>query len=513
MPYKSPFYSTSGVVASEHPIASLIGARVLEEGNSVDAAIATSLALAVTLPHLGGLGGDYFALLRSPDGRVYFVDGSGYAPKRLTREFLLEKGYSSMPSHGPLSINVPGMVDALYLMWRKWGSIEWRKLVGYAAKIADKGFAVTRGLASFLEKLYGELSRDPGSRETYYSRGVLGEGELISFKGLAKALYLIGEDPRSFYEGEIARRITEYVESLGGVLSLEDMKNYKASLGDPLSITYRDRIIYEMPPPTQGITTLHLLKLVEEQDPQSTGIKSVERIRLLLEAAHIAYYIRDNYVTDPKHMETPVNRLLEREFLQEVWRKLQEEGISGKSYEASGDTTFYAIAGRDEWVIAGIQSLFYPFGSYVTEPIFNITLNSRASSFSLREDHVNRLEPWKKTMHTLSAIIMEDRERVLAIGLSGGHYRPLLHAQLVTNIVDYGLSPQEAIEYPRFIWHPWTRRIEYERGLDLRGLGNYETVEKPYPSRLGVTAIAEVKSKVKAGFTDIRGDGIPIGLP
>ncbi len=256
MPYKSPFYFTSGVVASEHPIASLIGARVLEEGNSVDAAIATSLALAVTLPHLGGLGGDYFALLRSPDGRVYFVDGSGYAPKRLTREFLLEKGYSSMPSHGPLSINVPGMVDALYLMWRKWGSIEWRKLVGYAAKIADKGFAVTRGLTSFLEKLYGELSRDPGSRETYYSRGVLGEGELISFKGLAKALYLIGEDPRSFYEGEIARRITEYVEGLGGVLGLEDMKNYKASIGDSLSITYRDRIIYEMPPPTQGITTL-----------------------------------------------------------------------------------------------------------------------------------------------------------------------------------------------------------------------------------------------------------------
>ncbi len=255
-----------------------------------------------------------------------------------------------------------------------------------------------------------------------------------------------------------------------------------------------------------------MLKLVEEQDLWSTRIEDVERIRLLLEAARVSYYIRDNYITDPKHMEIPVNHLLKREFLREVRRKLQEENMDNKPYGASGDTTFYAIAGRDGWVIAGIQSLFYPFGSYVTEPVFNITLNARASSFSLREYHVNRLEPWKKTMHTLSAIIMEDRGRVLAIGLSGGHYRPLLHAQLVTSIVDYGLSPQEAIEYPRFIWHPWSRRIEYERGLDLRGLEDYETVGKPYPSRLGVAAIVEVKGEVKAGFTDIRGDGIPIGL-
>ena len=513
--FKHPFYSMSGVVASEHPLASLIGSKVLEKGNSVDAAIATSLVLAVTLPHLGGIGGDFFALVRDPNGKVYFVDGSGYAPSKLTRKLLLSLGYKSMPVHGPLSINVPGMIDGLRIMWENWGTIEWRELVDYASRIAGKGFIVTRSLALSLRNLYDDLSADPGSRETYYRNGIPREGEAISFKGLAQALKLIGDDPRNFYEGEIAERIVDYVKSRGGVLELSDLKRYRASLGEPINIEYKGRLVYEMPPSTQGITSLHLLKLLEEYDLKSMGLNSSERVKLFLKAAQIAYRVRDSYITDPRYMKLSVEYLLSNKFIEmlrdEMRRNTRKN--NGIIRKLDGDTTFFAIADKDGWIVAGIQSLFYPFGSYITEPEFNITLNSRASSFSLSEDHVNRLEPLKKTMHTLSAIMVEDNGRVLAIGLSGGHFRPLLHAQILTNIIDYGLGIQEAIEYPRFIWYLWTNNVDYEEGLDVSGLEGYVLKKKAYPSRLGVASIVEVREGVRAGYTDIRGDGIPIGLP
>ncbi len=512
--FKAPFYSLKGVVASEHPLASLIGSRVLEKGNSIDSAVTTSLVLAVTLPHLGDIGGDFFALLRDPDGRVYFVDGSGYAPSKLTRELLLSLGYKSMPLHGPLSINVPGMVDGLRVMWKKWGVLEWSEIVGYAREIACKGYAVTRSLALALKNLYEELSRDKGSRETYYANGVPVEGEIFTPKGLCKTLELVGEDPRSFYEGEIAEAIASYIQGLGGVLDYDDLKNYRAEIRDPIKTTYRGRTVYEMPPSTQGITTLHALKLVEGFDLKSIGLNDPRRIELLLKSAIIAYKVRDEYVTDPRYMLVSLDYLLGKEFLEKMRREIDnalELGVRRNLVKGEGDTTFFAIAGGDGWVIAGIQSLFYPFGSYITVPGYGITLNSRASSFSLREDHVNRLEPLKKTMHTLSAIILEDYDRVMAIGLSGGHYRPLLHVQLLTNIVDYNMHPQETLEYPRFIWHLWTNKVEYEKGLKIK-LPGYNLVEKPYPSRLGVAAIVEVKGRVKAGYTDVRGDGLPIGL-
>ena len=156
----------------------------------------------------------------------------------------------------------------------------------------------------------------------------------------------------------------------------------------------------------------------------------------MLEVARKAYAVRDMYVTDPRYMPVSVDNPLSREFLERI--KLSFRDTTALPY--SGDTTFFAVADSSGWIVAGIQSLFHPFGSYVTEPRFNITLNSRASSFSLDPSSVNRLEPRKKTMHTLSAIILEENSRVLAIGLTGGHYRPLLHAQLVTNIVDYEMK-------------------------------------------------------------------------
>ena len=512
--FKHPFYSLSGVVASEHPLASLLGSQILEKGNAVDAAIVTSLTLAVTLPHLGGLGGDFFALIMDPNGKVHFIDGGGCAPSRLTLDLLYTLGYKSMPLHGPLSINVPGMIDGLRVMWERWGALEWRELVKKVIELVRRGIIVTHSLAISLKELYNELSLDPGSKSTYYSNGIPCEGDVVAFKGLVNALELISDDPRNFYEGEIAESIVKYVKERGGVLELNDLKHYKASIGKAINIKYRGRVIYEMPPSTQGITTLHMLMLLEEYNLKTLSLTSPKRIKLLLDVAKIAYKIRDLYITDPRYMRVNVEYLLKKEFIRKVKHNTKDVSSGGSKYHVSGgDTTFFAIVDREGWIIAGIQSLFYPFGSYVTEPKFNITLNSRASSFSLDKNHVNRLESLKKTLHTLSAMIIVDYGRVIALGLSGGHFRPLLHAQLVTNILDYGLNIQEAIEYPRFVWHLWSKKVDYEEGLNVEGISNYEFSKKPYPSRLGVAAAVEVKGKVKAGYADVRGDGVAIGLP
>ncbi len=519
MTYGSPFYSLRGVVASEHPLASVIGTEVLRKGgNAVDAAIATSFALTVVLPHLGGIGGDFFALVRDPNGRIHFINGSGPAPRRLNRALILRQGYESMPTHGPFSISVPGLVDGLHLLWKKFGSIEWRDLIIPAAKLARDGFPVSRSLSGALTTLREELVRDYGSRMTYYPRGFTPRvGEVISFEGLARALECVSEDPRCFYESDVAEKLVSYVKSLGGVLELTDLKNYRAEVGDPIRTEFRGKLVYEMPPNTQGITTLHLLRLLEDADLSRVKPLSPQRLWLYLSAARVAYRIRDQYITDPRYMRVSISELLSHKFidgLKEELRKVLEEEIEeGESSVSGGDTTFFAVADSEGWIVAGIQSLFYPFGSYVTEPTYGVTLNSRASSFSLTLDHVNCLEPGKKTMHTLSAmIVVGGDEDVLALGLSGGHFRPLLHAELLTNIIDYGMDPQEAIEHPRFIWHLWTRKVDYEEGYSTEGLRNYELRKLAYPSRLGVAAAVELKGKVIAGYTDIRGDGIPVGL-
>ena len=514
--FKAPFYSLNGVVASEHPLASYIGVKVLEKGgNAVDAAIATSLALAVTLPHLGGLGGDFFALVEDNNGAIKFVNGSGYAPSKLSISYMNELGYRSMPLRGPLIISIPGLVDGLYQLWRIYGSIEWKKLVDFASKIARKGFPISKSLAKAISILKDELSKDYGWRATYLINGSIpSEGTIIKFPGLAKALELISEDPREFYEGDLARAITNYVNKRGGVLELHDLKHYHAEIGNAISIRYRDAVIYEMPPNTQGITTLHILSMLNNVELPISP-KSSKRILELLKIAKVAYMIRDLFITDPRYMTISVDKLLSRDFIKWMMSLTKYvHRIHMNRRSTCCDTTYFAIADSEGMIVSGIQSLFYAFGSGIVEPLYQIPLNSRASDFSLNKSHINRLEPRKKTMHTLSATIIHFKNRRIAFGLSGGHYRPLLQAQIITNIIDYGMNTQEAIEFPRFIWEIDKDVIRLEEGLEINNLSNYgfRSIIQQYPSRLGVAAAVEIKPNgIKCGYTDIRGDGIAIG--
>ena len=496
-----------GGVASEDYVASSVGAWVLSRGgNAIDAAVAVSLALAVTIPHLGGIGGDYFALIRSPEGKVVFINGSGQAPRRLSVELLRSRGFEEMPERGPLSIAVPGMVGGLHYMWKRYGSLEWRELVEPSIRLAREGFPTPGSLARSIEMNREILEADPGSRSAYLPPPK--PGDTIKFPGLAKLLECISEDPRCLYESDPADKIAEYLESRGGVLSAEDLKEYAPLESEPLRIEYRGWNVWEMPPNTQGITTLHILMQLEDRDLPA---EPLDRFPVIYEAAVLAHWIRDKYVGDPKYMPLPASEMLSREFLEKAAGEARLGGIRAGT---SGDTTFYTVVDREGTMLLGIQSLFYPFGSGLTEPTYQVTLNARAGCFTLEERLPNTVAPGKRPLNTLSAVILESPEgdRVIGLGLSGGHLRPQMHAMIVTSIIDHGYDVVEAINAPRAAWMPGTSKVVVDRGYasQLKVPKGLTATE----GRVGVASASELRGRLAILATDFRGEGVPVaGIP
>ena len=507
---KHPFIGFSGAVSSEHYAASLAGLRVLEAGgNAVDAAVAVSFTLASTLHHLNGLGGDFFALVYK-DERIYFIDGSGPAPRKLDRSLLAEKGYDNMPREGPYTVTVPGMVDAIYTLWNRLGTMEWEALLAPAIK-SSMNAPVSRGLASAYRRLRDTLLKYEPTR-----RGLSGVdfsfGHEIGLKGLSRALQRIAEDHRDFYEGEIADDIVESIRSTGGVLDHDDLRSYRARVSEPLRLEVGECNLYEMPPPTQGATTLHMIYLLSKKRDRLEEYKpnSAARIREHFDSALKAYAIRDKYITDPDFMEVDPYSLTSPAMLEELEETTPNTGGFNAS---SGDTTFFVTADGDGNIVAGIQSLYHPFGSKVMSSRFQFFLNNRASDFKLSDTHVNRLEPGKRTLHTLSSLVMTCGDNVIVFGTSGGHFRPQQHAWFAINSLVYGMDAQEAIEYPRALLDLASKRLIVETGLETLSYHGFNPERYPYPGRTGVAAslLLDINKPRFIAGNDPRGDGIALG--
>ncbi len=503
---KPPWITELGGVASEHPTASRLGVDVLNlGGNAIDAAVTTSLALALTQPHLGGLGGDFFAMIYiAREGRVYFLNAGGWAPRRLSRELLMERGLNAVPLRGPLSPVVPGLLAGLHALWRRFGTSEWRSLVRPVVETARKGFPASPSLVRAIDSLRNEVTGNSGFG-TVYPMDVEPWG-LMRIEPLIRTFELIMEyGPDVLYRGEVGEALVGHVQSIGGVMEMDDLAEYEPEWRDPLSIDYRGLTIYESPPNTQGITTLMMLALLEElnvkAEPWSRG-----RIETYLGIYRVAYELRDSYVGDPRFVEVPITKLLDRDFLRSTYESAAKRA-SGQ-LGGSGDTTYFVVVDGEGNVVSAIQSLYQHFGSLITEPRYGITLNNRASDFSM--DGPNALAPRKRPLHTLSAVIVtKDGEPRYALGTSGAHFRPQLHTLFITNIIDYGLSPVEAIDAPRFLWD--RKSLTIEEGYEVAGLTEPHQVIR-YPSRTGVASIAAfLGNGRKLLYADIRGDGLALG--
>ena len=516
MVLKAPFMGQLGGVSSEHPLASVAGYRVLREGgNAVDAAVTVSLTLAVTQPHLGSLGGDFFALIfESSTGKVHCINSSGWSPKKLNCEFLRETGFNGIPVASPHAVVVPGLISGLQKIHERFGTFEFDELAKPSITLAEKGFPISYGLSKAIKRSCSKLT-DTAVKNYFFKNGrPLEAGEILAQKPLAKVLRSIASDPRIFYEGWIAESLCEFLNSKGGVFEFDDFKDFEGEWVDPLRSAYRDFEVYEVPPNSQGAITLLMLNILENFDLRDLGLLEAKRIHFFVEAAKRAYLDKNQYLADPRFAEIPLEKILSKSHSKELAETIEEESVLLDVHLKPGDTTNFVVI--DEWgnIVSAIQSIFHIFGSGLLDPETGILLNSRASYFNFSGP--NRLEPRKRPLHTLSSVIAisEGRDEYLAVGTSGGDYRPQQHALLLTNFIDYGLDLQSAVELPRFLWNGDAKILIEEgfHGLDVLKRIGHQPIVQDYPSKTGVAHCGLRKGKVTMLSADIRGDGLPIGL-
>lgn len=501
--YKTPLYSYEVAYACEVPYVALKALDILAlGGNAADVAVFMSLALSVSIPHLGGLGGDLYAIIYDRDTEdVEVVMGSGYSGKYASIETYIEHGYSEMPRYGAPSVTIPGLIDGLRVLWEEYGSREWSELVRPVIDMCRDGFPLSRALKVGVKRYISHEYVTEEFRNIFGFINGLEVGARIRFNRQAKLLEYVCEDPRNFYEGDPAKSFLSVLNAEFPLFSEDDFKNYYAYVTDPLVINYRGLQVYEMPLNSLGISTLQLLRLHEYMGLNPPSL-SVDRIKYYYSLYKPVYYIREKYLADPRFMDVDIDELLDPVFISRF------SGVDAGRRD--GDTTFFCII-DDRYVIGCIQSIFHPFGSLVVDEEYGVVFNNRGSSFTFDTDSANFLAPNKYPLHTLSTPILKGDDEVYVLGLSAGIFRPQLHLQLITNLIDYGMYPQDAIEYPRFIWDPEGGWIRCEEQYHVEGDFGVRIERVKYGSRLGVGAIARVRDNILSVYPDIRGEMYPCG--
>ena len=501
MAYGKTIIAEHAAVASEQPLASMAGYDVLKAGgNAFDAAVATAFALAVTFHPAGGLGGDFFGMFYdAKSGKVKCLNSSGWSPSGLTSDLVMSNNGGGVPQFGPLTSTVPAFVAGVHEMHRALGSMEFKSLLSPAARYASEGFPAGEGICRSTAGAFAELS--PEAKRVFAPSGSPpAPGEWIKQRNLGSTISdIAAHGPEAFYAGAPAKEIAGLLESLGVTTSQGDFSDFKPEWVQPLVLPYRGTTVYEVPPNSMGATTLLILKMLSESDLPSSGPLSRRRIDLTMDAVQTAYRARDEVLADPRFADVDLDAFMSR----------RPTGGVHHTTIRSGDTTAFSVADSEGNVVSGIQSLFHHFGSRVFAPGCGVMLNNRGSGF--RAAGPNVPAPRKRPLNTLSSLILE-KEGVpyLAIGASGGDWRPMQHTLFVTNAVDYKLTADQNVAHPRFLWGGG-KTLMAEQGYEDPDPGKYDLQRLPYPGRTGVCHAVELSGRFKRAVCDPRGDGIPAG--
>jgi len=448
--------STRGCVASSHALASGAGLDILKAGgNAFDAAVATAAALAVVEPMSTGVGGDMFVLAWSTrENGLVALNGSGRSPLQATAEFYRAQGYRSMPDQGILSVTVPGAVDGWQTLLEKYGRMSLAQVLRPAVAFAREGFPVYEVLGESWQRNAAKLASCPHSARTFLRGGRPPEvGDLFRLPELADTLEAIGQGGRrEFYHGAIARSIAECSRRHGGLITGEDLAAHTSTWVEPISTRYRGYDIYECPPNGQGLAALLALNLVEGFDLGRLGHNTGEYLHVLIEAMKLAFGDAHAYIADPEHAHIPVAELLSKAYTEQRRSLIQPQAAAGTHTGTAGDDTVYlTVVDAERNAVSFINSLFSPFGSGVTAGDTGIMLQNRGRGFTLEAGHPNCLAPGKRPYHTIiPALIMKDGVPVCSFGVMGGSMQPQGHLQVVCNLVDFGLTPQQALDAQRF---------------------------------------------------------------
>ncbi len=471
LPGRSPVLAQNGAAATSHPLASSTALRVLEQGgNAVDAAIAASAVLCVVEPHMTGLGGDCFAIVAEPDGALHGYNGSGRAPKGATPDYFLEQGISEISEDSIHAVTVPGSVKAWESILQAHGSWGLDRVLSYAIDYAENGYGVAARVATDWAGLVDDLAKDEGAATHYLTDGKAPVcGSLHRAPALAKSLRQIAEQGSDvFYKGEIGEVIVSLVQSYGGLLSEQDLAGVSCDAIKPVFASYRGVEVAELPPNGQGIAALTLLKILEQFDLKSMTPHGAERHHLQLEAGRLAYAMRDAHITDPDHMKVAIETLISEDYACQLASSINVERRNDtlpSMVPSQSDTIYLSVADRDGRAVSFINSVYRGFGARRCTVQSGIMLQNRGSCFVIQPGHANCIDGGKRPLHTIiPAMAFKDGKPWLSFGVMGGAYQAQGHAQVIANIVDYGMDGQEALDAPRLFWND-AGEVIAERGL------------------------------------------------
>jgi gamma-glutamyltranspeptidase / glutathione hydrolase len=515
-----------GIVATTYVQASQAGARVLEEGGSaIDAGIAANAVLGVSEPMMNGMGGDLFAIYwDAKTGKLYGLNASGWAPQRLTIEYLKTKGITRMPQQGIDSVTVPGAVDGWTKLHDRWGKLPWAALFQPAIFYAEHGVPVPEMIHDYWQGSVNWISGNAESRRVFLPDGQApATGEIFRNPDLARALRLVAKQGEAaLYNGAIAQAILKTSAEQGGTMTAADLAEYSAEWVEPIHTTYRDWTVYELPPNGDGLAALEMLNIMEQFPPDPAGPHSAGELHTRIEAMKLAYADVKRYNGDPRFAKIPVGELISKAYAAERAKRIDPNrancdvapGALGRS-----DTTYLSVVDREGNILSLIQSNYEAFGSGITVEGMGFALQDRGGLFSLDPQSPNGLAGRKRPFHTIIPAFMERGDEHIGFGIMGGMNQPLAHAQFVSNVADYGMNIQAALEEPRFTVHPQLGChivIENRVGpasLDkLTAMGHLLEVHQGYTTRMGrgQAVLHNSATGVNYGASDPRADGAAV---
>jgi gamma-glutamyltranspeptidase / glutathione hydrolase len=523
-----------GIVATSQAVASQAGAAILAKGGSaVDAAIAANAALGVIEPMMNGVGGDLFAIVYdAKTKRLYGLNASGWAPKTISVAALKEKGLTQMRTVD--LVTVPGTVAGWDTLHQRWGKLSMAEELAPAIALAERGIAVTETDADNW-KIYGTpFLNDPEFARVFLPAGKAPvAGQLFRNPELAATLRLIGEHGRDgFYKGQTANAILKLERELGGFMEANDLTEFQPEWIDPVSTTYHGWTVYEMPPNGQGIAALQMLNIMENYPIKEWGHNSQKSLHIEIEAKNLAYADLQHYIGDPHATRVPTQALISKELAAKRAKLITDKAacnvvpsdVTEQLAHLASDTTYFSVVDRDGNVVSLIQSNSGAFGGGLVAAGTGFPLQNRGGGFTLKADKPNTLRPRTRPLHTIIPAFMQNDNRRVAFGIMGGFNQAQAHAQFVSNIVDFDMNIQAALEAARFSKREFQGcGVWVENGIapdviaGLKSQGHEVTVWPGYFQSMGRgnAVEADESSPVHYGATDPRADGeaVPEQMP
>jgi gamma-glutamyltranspeptidase / glutathione hydrolase len=519
-PGRSAVFATNGICATSHPLASATAIRILQEGgNAVDAAIGAAVLLGICEPQMTGIGGDCFVLLKpAGEDRVIALNGSGRAPAALSAAEMRDRGLTAVPVGGPEAVTIPGAIDAFCRLSADWGRLGLPETLAPAIRYAEEGVPVAPRVA--IDWAHAADNLKGAARRHYLLDGAAPRpGQVFRAPGQAEVLRRVAAHGRAaFYEGEVAEDMATALRAAGGVHTLDDFAATACDYGEPVGGTYKGVELLEHPPNGQGATAILMTNILAQFDLPSMDPFGAPRAHVEAEAAKLAYDARNRFIADPDHT-TRLAHMLAPETAAKLAALIRMdramEAAAPLTESVHKDTIYLTVVDRDRMAVSLIYSIYHSFGSGMATDRFGINFQNRGAGFTLADGHANEAGGGKRPMHTIIPAMLREQGRVtMPFGVMGGAYQPNGHARVLTNMVDYGMDPQAALDAPRSFSNAGDMQVE--RGYpdsvraDLAALGHEVSI--PETALGGAQAIRiHHEAGILEGASDPRKDGCALG--